>query len=255
MSLIMDEVELTERMLREHDLGAKPYETLDRVARYYWSNKYSKREIRQLLDNFMLQCDPDVQLPKWADLLDKLTKNAHKYPLIRLDGVTVTKPEMEVIDALRTGQLRRLAFTLLCVSKYWDAVSPNNNHWVNTSDKEVLQMANISTSIKRQCALYGMLRKEGLLKFSKKIDNLNVQVLFGCEGEQAMYIQDFRSLGYQYLMKHGGDFFQCVNCGNPAKLRDPKHGRNQKYCAYCAAEIKTRQNVDSVMRTRKPDIS
>jgi recombinational DNA repair protein (RecF pathway) len=56
-------------------------------------------------------------------------------------------------------------------------------------------------------------------------------------------------------MAHGGDFFQCVNCGITAKLRDPSHGRKQRYCAACAAEINIRKTSDRAMLARQSDIS
>lgn len=250
MSIVLNEYEWAEHMIESHDLGKKPIETLNRVSKYYLANGYRKRDIRKLLDTFMLQCDPQVPLAHWSGALDRIAKNADKYPLIRVDGVEVTRRELERIDSLSGRQIRRLAFTLLCVAKYWDSVSEHNNHWVNSQDKEIMQMANIHTSIKRQSAMFADLRKAGFIRFSKKIDNLNVQVLFIEPGKPAIHIQDFRNLGYQYLKHYGGPYFECVNCGITVKAQEPGHGRRQKYCPNCAAEIRMRQNIDSVMRRR-----
>ena len=222
MSIVLNEYDWAERMLNNHELGQKPVETLNRISRYYYANQYSKKEIRRLLDSFMLQCDPSVSLVQWSDILDKLTKNVAKFPLIRLDGVDITENELRKIESLEGKQLRRLAFTLLCVAKYWDAASDKNNHWVNSSDKEVMQMANINTSIKRQSLMFAELRSAGFIRFSKKIDNLNVQVCFECE-----------------------------NCGLTVKVQEPAKGRPQKYCPNCAVELHTRQIVNSVMRRRQ----
>ena len=152
MSIVLNEYEWAERMINNHDLGKRPVETLNRVAKYYLATGYSKREVRRMLDTFLIQCDPSASLPSWSDMLDKIAKNVDKYPIIRVDGIDVTGKEMEAIEKLDGKQLRRLAFTLLCVAKYWDAVSERNDHWANTSDREIMQMANISTSIKRQSA-------------------------------------------------------------------------------------------------------
>ena len=195
MSIVLNEYEWAERMVNNHDLGKKPIETLNRVAKYYYENQYSKKDIRKLLDTFMTQCDPSVSLVRWSDTLDRVAKSVGKFPLIRLDGVSVSKNELAKIEMLKGKQLRRLAFTILCTAKYWNAVSESNNNWVNSSDKEIMQMANINTSVKRQSAMFGELREAGFIRFSKKIDNLNVQVLFAEEGETAIHIQDFRNLG------------------------------------------------------------
>lgn len=250
MSIVLNEYEWAERMINNHELGKKPIETLNRVAKYYLENKYSKREIRKMLDTFLTQCDPSASLVHWSDTLDKVAKNVGKFPLIRLDGVDITKNELERIETLGGKQVRRLAFTLLCVAKYWDIVSESNNHWVNSPDKEIMQMANINTSIKRQSLMFAELREAGFIRFSKKIDNLNVQVLFMEPGETALHIQDFRNIGYQYLKHYGAPYFECVNCGITVKIQEPTRGRRQKYCPSCAIELHTKQKVDSVIRKR-----
>ena len=251
MSIVLNEYEWAERMIENHDLGKKPIETLTRVAKYYLKNGYSKPEIRRMLDDFILQCDPQASLVHWSEMLDKVAKSAGKFPLIQIDGVDITDKELARIESLGGKQIRRLAFTLLCVAKYWDAVSEQNNHWANSSDKEVMQMSNINTSIRRQSAMFAELRNAGLIRFSKKIDNLNVQVLFIEPGEAAIHIQDFRNLGYQYLKHYGGAYFECVNCGITVKIQEPTRGRRQKYCPSCAVELHTKQKVESVMRRRR----
>jgi len=250
MSLVLNEYEWAEKMIANHSLGKRPIETLSRVAKYYYENRYTKKEIREMLDDFMLQCDPSVSLVHWSDTLDRVTKGVNKFPLIKIDGVDITEPELEKIEALDGKQIRRLAFTLLCVAKYWDAASESNNHWVNTADREIMQMANVNTSIKRQSLMFSDLRDAGLIRFSKKIDNLNVQVLFIQGGKTAIHIQDFRNLGYQYLKYYGGSYFECANCGLTVKAQNAAMGRPQKYCQGCAVEIKTKQTVDAVMRRR-----
>lgn len=250
MSIVLNEYDWAERMIANRDLGKKPIETLSRVSKYYYENHYSKREIRTLLDSFMLQCDPSISLVHWSDMLDKVTKNVNKFPLIRLDGIDVTQEELARIETLGGKQIRRLAFTLLCVAKYWNAASDKNNGWVNTSDKEIMQMANINTSIKRQSLMFAELRSAGFIRFSKKIDNLNVQVQFIQDGTAVLHIHDFRNLGYQYLRYYGGAYFECENCGITVKAQSPAKGRPQKYCPSCAVEVKTRQTVNAVMRYR-----
>lgn len=250
MSIVLNEYEWAERMINNHDLGKKPMETLNRVAKYYCANQYSKREVRRMLDTFLVQCDPSASLPNWSDALDKIAKGVDKYPIIRMDGIDVSVKEMERIEKLEGKQLRRLAFTLLCAAKYWDAVSDKNDHWVNTPDREIMQMANISTSIKRQSMMFAELKEAGIVRFSRKIDNLNVRVVFMEDGDTALHIQDFRNLGYQYLKYYGAPYFECENCGLTVKIQEPARGRRQKYCPSCAVEVKTRQNVNAVMRHR-----
>ena len=250
MSIVLNEYDWAERALKDKALGKKPYETLSRVAKYYTYKNYTRKEVRRLLDEFLLQCEPTASLVTWSDTLDNAAKYAAKYPLIMIEEIIITKPEMEKIDALPGKQLRRLAFSLLCIAKYLYAVSPNTSYWVGTPDNEIMKMANINTSIKRQSSMFGQLKDAGMIRFSKQIDNLSVQVLFVEEGETAVRITDFRNLGYQYMKYHGEPYFECAHCGLTDKIKSATQRRPQKYCAQCAVEIRTRQNVNSVMRLR-----
>lgn len=250
MGIVLNEREWAEKMIANHDLGKKPVETLSRVAKYYLFSGYSKKDVRRKLETFLVQCDPNASLFYWSNALDRIVKNSDKYELIDIPRIDVTASEIEKIDRLGGKQLRRLAFTLLCVAKYWDEVSARNDHWVNTKDRDILQMANISTSIKRQSLMFSELNELSMIQFSKKIDNLNVRVLFMEDGEPAIHIHDFRNLGYQYLRYCGEPYFECESCGIVTKIKSPGSGRKQKYCPNCALEMKTRQSVNAVMRRR-----
>ena len=237
-------------MIAARSLGKKPYETLYRVAKLYLDRGYPKKETRRLLDTFLLQCDPTAPLTKWEDTLDFAVERALRYDAIEIDHIVVTAPEIAKIDALNGRQLKRLAFTLLCLAKYWDLVNPQCDHWVNSSDCDIMRMANVNTSIRRQSAMYHTLNELGLIQFSKKVDNTNVRVCFMEDGDEALCISDFRNLGYQYLMSRGEPYFVCESCGITSKLSNPIKGRKQRYCQACAHEIKMKQSIDSVMRLR-----
>jgi len=251
MTIVLNEHEWAKDMINARSLGKKPFETLCRVSRYYLDKNYPKRDVRKMLDVFILQCDPTASIPKWADAADRAVERALKTSAVCVDSIAVTKPEMKIIDSLNGRQLQRLAFTLLCLSKYWDLVNPNRDHWVNNRDTDIMRMANINTSIKRQSALYYKLNEAGLIQFSKKVDNTNVRVCFAKDGRPALHISDFRNLGYQYLRYHGEPFFECRNCGITVKESDYKGGgRRRMYCKECASEIAVKQRVNSVMRKR-----
>ena len=240
MGIVLNEYNWAREMIAAHDLGKKPYETLCRVARYYLNVRHcTTKETRRMLDRFLIECDPTASLPKWAATLDHAMVAAKKRDGIEIDSITITLPEIETIETLETKPLKRLAFTLLCLAKYW-----------STKDSEIMRMANISTSLKRQSELYRTLFERGLVKFSKKVDNTNVQVCFVQGGATALEVTDFRNLGWQYLKYQGGPFFECYNCGLTVKYSDPVHGKHQRYCKDCAIKIRTQQSVNAVMKRR-----
>lgn len=250
MSIVLKENEWAEQMINEKDLGKKPSETMKRVARYYLDKGYSEKEVRRKLDAFLISCDPLASLPKWSNSLDYALGRAVKFEAIDIDKITISKSEMDIVDSIEKVQTKRLAFVLLCLAKYWIAVNPELDGWVVNKDSEIMKLANVNTSSKRQSLMYFELKELGLIQFSKKIDNTNVRVNFIDDGEPILEITDFRNLGYQYLMYHSGPYFVCENCGVVSKLKNVDTGRPQSYCSECAIKIKTKQSVESVMRRR-----
>lgn len=249
-TIVLNEHDWAREQIENKSLGSKPYETFCRVAKYYLDEGLSKREARKHLDTFLTMCEPTASLPKWSETLDYAIARATKRSAVDIEYITITKPEMDKIDALDGKQVRRLAFTLLCLAKYWDIVNTQAEHWVNSKDSDIMRMANINTSIKRQSLMYHTLCELGMVRFSKKIDNTNVRVMFIEDGEPILKITDFRNLGYQYLKYHGEPYYECQNCGITVKMRDKGSGRKQKYCCECAVEIRMQQNINSVMRKR-----
>ena len=249
MSIVLDEHSWSEKMIEQHSLGKKPFETFTRVSRYYLDSGMSKKETRKIMDEFLLRCDPTASIPKWSGVIDNAIAVASKYDAVSVKYIPVTDKELERIGTLSGKQLQRLAFTLLCLGKYWDIISKSKDHWVNSKDSEIMQMANINTSIKRQSAMYSTLNELGLIRFSRKVDNTNVRVCFMEDGEIVLKISDFRNLGYQYLKYLGEPYFSCACCGIVTRYNDPKNRRKQKYCKSCATEIAIQQRIDSVMRS------
>lgn len=250
--IVLNEIEWVENILQERTIGRKPSETLCIVAKYYiWKCGYSKKDTKKLLLAFVLQCLPSSSIPKWSDAIDFAISYASKHKPIEIDCVGITSGEMNKIESIEGRQAQRLAFTLLCLAKYWDIVSSTDKHWVNSKDSDIMKLANINTSSKRQGSLYHQLNELGLIQFSKKVDNTNVRVLFVEDGECQIEISDFRNIGYQYMKLQGEPYFSCKNCGITTKIRKPGGvGRKQMYCTECANKIKVQQMINAVMKKR-----
>lgn len=250
MSIILNEYEWAEMAIRTKSLGKRPSETLTRVARYYLHTGNKKKDLKKMLESFFMQCEPNASVKRMNGYVEKAIKDSKIRPLAIINEIVVTDKEMEKIDSLGSKQLSRLAFTMLCIAKQSTISGRTKDHWVNERDSDIMRMANINTSIKRQSAMFGQLIGMGLLRRSKQVDNLNTQVMFVEDGEPAVSVKDFRNLGYQYEKYHGGHFFVCQRCGVTERLKNPGVGRPQKYCDSCAAEVALQQRVNSVMRRR-----
>ena len=254
MSIVLNELEWAKNTIDGRSLGSKPTETLSRIAKYYFYKGKSKPETRDLLEKFIVECDPYISTVKWSDTLDNVVKYASKRPLLMIKSIAITQPEIEAIRTIKGAQTQRLAFTLLCIAKYNFVAGNNSEYWVSTPDVDIMKMANIKTSIKRQSMMFATLRDMGFIYFSKRVDNLSVRVMFVRDGANALEIKDFRNLGYQYMnyIDNSGKYFVCENCGITSKENSSERGgRKKKYCNDCAVQIRLKQMVNSVMRSRE----
>lgn len=253
MSFTLNETRWAKDAVENKCLGKSPYETLRRVARYYIDEGYQRDEVRTKIERYILECDSTASIVKWAKTIESAVQFALKHEAVNIEYIPVTESELNKINSLSTGrQSQRLAFALLCLSKYWNICCGGSSYWVNSKDSEIMQMANIKTSVRRQCKLYHDLMEAGIISFSYKVDCNHVRVNFANEDSPIILrIDDFRSLGNQYLMYAGENYFRCAECGIVEKYANPSTGRKQKYCATCAATVKARQKLDSSQRKRE----
>ena len=250
---IFDEKKYAEDMIFDHKVDRSNINAyIFQLAKYNYfvENMDDDSNYHNIVDYLRKYCSMFAE-SDYCIKIEKIIKQVKKREYVKVNSIKIRQSELDFIKSLDNIRQEKLAFVLLCVAKYWDAVSDKNNHWVNSSDKDIMQMANINTSIQRQSLMFAELRNAGFIRFSKKIDNLNVQVCFMESGKTGMHIQDFRNLGYQYMKHYGGQYFECVNCGLTVKMQEPAKGRPQKYCPNCAVELHTRQIVNSVMRRRQ----
>lgn len=241
-NIVLNEKACAEHAIANLTLGSKPIETLGRVARYYYSEGYKKREIGSLLEDFMLKCDPTINIVKWQATIDRQVNSADKYELIDIPGVAVTKSEMEQIKKIEGKLLQRLMFTMLCLAKYGNAINPNNNSWVNRKDKEIFSLANITITTKRQSLMINDLWTLGYIGYSRVVDNININVkIVDDESPVELFVTDFRNLGNQYMRYCGEKYIECQCCGVVIR----KDSNVQRYCRDCAAEINRQKTLEN----------
>lgn len=240
-NIVLNEKADAEYALANLSLGNKPIETLSRVARYYYGEGYKKSEISELLESFMLKCDPTVNIVKWQGTIDRIAKSSDKFKLIDIPGIFVTRSEMLAIKQLDGKLLQRLLFTMLCLAKYGNAVNSANNNWVNKKDKDIFGLANIAVTTKRQSLMINDLWSLGLIGYSRVVDNININVkIVDDDSPVELFIEDFRNLGNQYMRYCGEKYIECQCCGKVVKEGHSK----QRYCHECAVEIDRQKAVE-----------
>lgn len=229
--IVLNEVEWVERALEAKSLGKDPSETLGRLGKYYFAQGHTQKTISRLLEEFLIRCDPNINLIFWQDMIDFAAKRSNKYPLVTIDKISVTQSELDRIGEIDGSMAQRVLFTILCLAKYNNAINPNGNNWANRDFATIFSLANVKVTKKRQYQIINCLWNNGVIRFSNVVDNLNLNVLFvDNEGEAVLTISDTRNLGNQYMMYRGENFMACESCG----LIIRKTSNARKYCPECA---------------------
>lgn len=232
--ILLNEKEYAERCLKEKVIDGKPYFSLSILAKYYHNKGYKRKKIIELLTDFMDKSYSRYAGNKseWRNSIETIAKNANKYPLYEIDGVWITESEIQTISSLNNQSLEQLLFTMLCIAKLNRIKNPNNEGWVNTSAKEIFELARVSCSSLKRNEVIGALYDLGLLDLPKDNVKLSVKVKFIDDAsENKLFVSDFRELGYEWLYYRGEKFIRCQECGILTR-----YTKNRKYCKNCASQ-------------------
>lgn len=244
----MNERRRAEDILSSVQETTNPIHNVYLLSRYYYAQGMRQKEVLEKIEDYLRQF-PFLVLPKWQQTVDKIVAKAKGKGLIEIEYVGITEKELSEIAKLRKESLKKLAFTLLCIAKYFNTIRPENSSWVNTPDKDVFRMADIRTlDSKRQQKLIRELHLLGLVGYSKVVDNVNLRVLFvDTETEPVLRIYQFDDLGYQYLECIGDpSIVHCKCCGKLIK----KTSCRKDYCDECAVEARKSSNRKASQKRR-----
>ena len=236
--IILNEKEYAEHCLENGIIDENPFITISILAKYFYHEcGFRKKKITTLLLEYLSKYYPKYKLNEfsWQTSIEKIAASAGTYQLYQISGVKITRSEIEAISTLHNKVLERLMFTMLCLAKLSDAKNYSNNGWINTDTKDIFSYARIGCKTDEREIKIGKLWQTGLIEFSKRNDNLNCRVTFiDKEGDEELFISDFRELGYEYQKYKGENFIRCSECG--ILTRGNKNG-TKKYCKNCSTYI------------------
>lgn len=234
--IILNEKKYIEDILSGDRVVDNMYYTLGLLARYYYqqdkeNNKPAK--LYKILVEF-LKSKNESEFD-WQHNLDKLIKK-RDIELVNVEYIPMTKIELDTIKEIKNKRLEKLAFTLLCVAKLNNTIQSTNNNWVNRDVKEIFKLANVRDGVIQQYLSMADLKDLGLLKYSKKVNNINLCITFiDNESKIELEINDFRDLGFQYLAYLGEGFIKCECCKKVVPIKSKKDN-STKYCEECSKE-------------------
>lgn len=240
INITLNEKKLVKKILDTKELeGSIPHTAALLAKHYIHEEGLSPSQAYKNINEFLKTVCEDYRESKWYSCIDEIIHRAKKYPLIEIDSLPIYKSELEIIDSLENSRDQKVLFTALCLAKYYNALNPKNNNWVNTNYKDLFLLANTTGTRERRCQIIGRLFRSGCITMSKKVDSLNFSVdILAESGDIAYEVTSFKNLGNKYLHLTGDPkVILCSCCGEP--FRDQKRGqkgikgRPRMYCTSC----------------------
>lgn len=240
MNIVMDEEEYAKMLLEGNAAVAfkeRSYATAV-IAKYYRALGYDDKGVKNSVGLFVEKQFPDASGKSAEFLINRAAATAKKYPLFKISEIMVTDKEVDTIRSLhsekfKSEKLQRLAFTLLCFSKF-EAAKGRKDGWVNTDRKRIFLAADLkNVKTEKQLLYIHELCKAGYLDVSLKIGSGGMKVLGYADGENVIVVDDINEAGYVFEEYEGRRFIRCDVCGKRVPVTN---GRN-KYCHDCAANV------------------
>lgn len=198
----------------------------------------------------------------WESLYRKLYRLAENSTICDVDGIWITKAELDTIAHLHNKVLERLAFVLLCYAKLSKIRNPDSKGWVYSNKyRDVFSQARITCKKAERYIMLATLKESGYLygyqmpppdvwdKMSEYRRNECCTRMNDCritfmndDSEKIIYVDDWRELGYYYRRYKGENIIKCAKCG---KLDRGNKNGTKKYCKECAG---TTTNYESIYK-------
>ena len=257
MTVILNEVKKAEHILeldkeknkRESVIGSKPSYTLQLLARYFKQVMHLKdKEITERLEDIMKRNYKDYNKVLWENKIEQCVKKAAKTRLNEIDGIGVTRKELDLIASLNNIDQEKLVFSMLCYAKFYNTINPKNNNWINVSLTELFKTARVYSKkdynnklvINDVKDLYdvekvdietGEITTVKWITLATLIESNNIKLNFVDDStDYELIVDDYRELGYTYLKHKTGDsqYKHCKYCG--VLFKETSKQNPHEYC-------------------------
>ena len=189
----------------------------------------------------------------YSNLISGAIKQSPKHPFYNIEGIKITKTELDIISSLDNLRAEKVLFVLLCMAKHQSVSNGFTNGLVKYSITELCKMARISVPAdEREYILYNIVQR-GFLGYPKKNNTQCLIVNFINDNDDVVLTldeADCQELAYAYLSwkNDGKGYTKCQTCN---KLIKQSKTKPRKYCEECAQEVLTEQKRLWAEKNRK----
>lgn len=228
----LNETKVAEEILKTEKISKNIGSDIALLARYFvQKNGMTRKPAIVAIESFLRKSLPRYNSVEWIEFIEKMVLHGKKRPLLELDGIPITKSEMEYIKSLDGVRKQRVAFVLLCYAKFGNLKNEKNNNWSYLEVEELFKEARVPVTSSVRLQILKEMMKANVFSMSKRDDNVNMKVNFVDEhSEVVLFITDTRELAYEYMRYCGENIVPCKECG---KLIKGNKQNTKTTCKHC----------------------
>lgn len=176
-------------------------------------------------------------------------------PIINVDGVKITKGELEKISEIKNEHLEVLAFVILVLTKVYNIKHDRESSMFKLDNRYYYnKYTKSSRNNFKQNKAIGKLVGKGYLKMPSiekwgETQEVELTYIDFNENDYEILIDDFREIDLIYLKWKGENIIQCTKCSRLVKVKEK--GRKPKYCKLCQEKLQKEHQKESMKRLRK----
>lgn len=238
--IVFDEKKYAEKLLRQGYMTKnKNVFELNTLAKYYFSERQSKEEVKENLIRFCEKHDKHFNIDEWYKIINSTVLYAQKGKLVTGKEVHITEIELEYIKQLEKINEQKVAFVLLVLFKFYDY----KKFEVSIEDLYRLGKLNLNSKTKLEI-LQSLTSKEMIditmggkrfVKFAEK------------KGMTVIVIRNFDDFIYEYLKYIGiANIINCETCDKAIVVTSNR----SKYCRDCWKDVERVQTKERVKNHR-----
>lgn len=193
-----------------------------------------EKEILLAVDEFLFNHATKFDMRSWYEYTLKCIRKAKKSTFFKIEPLRIRKQDIKRIQRIGDETAEKLLFTSLCLAKYYNALNPKNNNYVNTRIHHVASLANIATTKKEYISIFSLLRQRNWITAAVRCSSTNYRVTDSLMKDGGdIEITDMTDLGNQYMALTGRGFY-CNKCGKFERYpKTQTANRTRKTYLYC----------------------
>lgn len=248
MMILNEEKYAKELLTGQNDAVKSIRQKIDLIARYNYHvmNKKADESYTSIV-KWLEKHHEIFSEQTYSNVISDCIKKAAKRPFYHIEGIKITKKEIETIEAQDNLRHEKILFVLLCMAKQQKIAYGFDNGLVSYKITDLFKSARVSVPVDERENILHELLKAGLIGLPMKNDTKCLFVKFMDESDDVVLSlseQDCGELAYSYLHFTGkAKVFRCAKCGKFIK-QSKKYGDLCKGCQCGGSETKLKWCVD-----------